>query len=739
MFDHAADGLAVIDCSLRVAAANHALGELLGVASEELVGRSLAELIDADDLAAHPLEMSLVSIKGSLTTRRRMRVANGPSVETEVTSSQLPDGNVLCAVRVTRPRPAAEELRDSEARFRTVAENVNAGLVITDLENRAVYVNGYFCRHTGYTAGELIGRDLAALLLSPRETALHALRLQQRRSGRREVYEAEHRRKDGSVFMAEISASPLHDGEGQIIGTVAVVIDVTARQEWQRDLAEREYRYRTLFEVTPLPACVYDTRSFRFLAVNPAAVKHYGYTQDEFLAMSILDMQRPEDRAALHDRIASWRDGGPDLSTPRLSHHIKKDGTPMDVEVTSHPLEYEGRHARLVLVRDVTEQLQMRAKEREIGAQLLQAQKMEAVGRLAGGVAHDFNNLLSVTLTAAAALDENLPTDSALREEVRDIRDAAERGAVLTRQLLAFGRKETRAPALLDLNDVVTNVERLFARALGTGVKLVVRRGDRALRTVADANQLEQVLMNLAINARDAMPDGGTVVLTTGERHLAAAEAEKLGVDAGRYVTLEVTDTGVGMDEETRSRAFEPFFTTKGPERGTGLGLAAVYGTIRETAGAVTLDSTPGRGTHVTIYLPEQAPQAESTGATVVVTARRVLLVEDEPRVRVQTRRLLERCGYVVVEAADGMEAEREFDALGGALDVVVTDVMMPRVGGVELVSRLRRRDPAMAVVFVSGFTAENRQLPLNERTLFVPKPYTAASLCEAIEVAVAG
>ncbi|HEY2066998.1 MAG TPA: PAS domain S-box protein, partial [Gemmatimonadaceae bacterium] len=660
-------------------------------------------------------------------------------VEAEVRSTQLPDGSVLCAVRATAPRAVDEELRDSEARFRTVAENVNAGLVITDLENRAVYVNGYFCRHTGYPAEELIGRDLTVVLLSPRESALNALRLQQRLSGRREVYEAEHRRKDGSSFMAEISASPLQDGEGRIIGTVAVVIDVTARQEWERDLAEREYRYRTLFEVIPLPACVYDTDTFRFLAVNPAAVKHYGYSQDELLSMSILDVQHPDGREAVREMILARGDAEPVPSTPRLSHHVKKDGTPIDVEITSHPLEYEGRHARLVLVRDVTEQLQMRAMEREIGAQLLQAQKMEAVGRLAGGVAHDFNNLLSVTLTAAAALDETLPAESPLREEVRDIRDAAERGAVLTRQLLAFGRKETRAPALLDLNDVIANVERLFARALGSGVTLVVHRGDRALRTVADANQLEQVLMNLAINARDAMPDGGTVVLTTGERDLTAGDAEKLGVAAGRYVTLEVADTGVGMDEETRSRAFEPFFTTKGPQHGTGLGLAAVYGIIRETSGAVTLASTPGQGTCVTIYLPEQALQAGPAGVASGVTPRRVLLVDDEPRVRVQARRLLERSGYVVFDAADGADAEQEFEARRGEVDVVVTDVVMPGVGGVELVARLRRRDPSVAVVFVSGFTAENRQLPLDDRTLFVPKPYTVASLCEAIEAAVAG
>lgn len=738
VFDNAADGLVVADASLRVVAANPAIGRLLGIAPEEIIGQSLAHFIDAEDLAAHPLETSLISIDGSHTTRRRLRAAHGRMVEAEVASSQQPDGCILCAVRVAVPQPVGEELRASEARFRTLAENVNAGLVITDLDHRAVYVNRYLCQRTGYATDELIGHDLGPILLSPRDDALHASRLQQRRSGLREVYEVEHRCKDGSRFMAEVSASPLHDTEGRFIGTIAAVIDVTARHDSERAIAEREHQYRTLFELTPLPACVYDVETFRFLAVNSAAVKQYGYSQDEFRSMSALDVRPQEDRARVRELIATWRDGGPEPPTPRLSRHLKKDGTLIDVEINSRALEYEGRPARLVIVRDVSEEFEMRALEREVTAQLLQAQKMEAVGRLAGGVAHDFNNLLSVTLTAATTLDEALPADSPWREEVRDIRDAAERGAVLTRRLLAFGRKETRAPALLDVNDVVANLERLLARALGIDVKLVVRRAEQPLRTVADANQLEQVLMNLAINAHDAMPDGGSVVITTGECELTPSEAEKLGVHAGGYVRLEFADTGVGMDEATRSRAFEPFFTTKGSDRGTGLGLATVYGIVRETSGAVTLDSAPGQGTRVAIYLPQQPREPTSGTFTPDAAARRVLLVEDEPRVRAQARRLLERCGYTVFDAADGVEAELEFDARGGDVDVLVTDVVMPRLGGVELVSRLRRRKPGVAVVFVSGFTAENRQLPLNDRTLFVPKPYTVASLREAIEAAVA-
>jgi CheY-like chemotaxis protein len=356
-------------------------------------------------------------------------------------------------------------------------------------------------------------------------------------------------------------------------------------------------------------------------------------------------------------------------------------------------------------------------------------------------VAHDFNNLLSVVLNAASALAAELPKDSDLREDVSDIRQAVERGAVLTRQLLAFGRKEVHAPTRVDLHEVVRNVERLLARALGGGARLEVRRSPESASAVADPHQLEQVLVNLVINARDAMPQGGTVTISTGATRIAPTEAEALGIAPGRYASLEVADTGVGMDESTMLRAFEPFFTTKGPHEGTGLGLATVYGIAHQSGGAVRLASEPGSGTRVTVLLPggeagdrHAAPAPRDAQPATVRGAGAVLLVEDEPRVRAQARRLLERCGFVVFEAADGEEGERQFDEYRATLDVIVTDVVMPGVGGVEMVSRIRKRVPEVPVVFVSGYTAEDRDLPLDRRTVFVPKPYSMGTLCGAID-----
>ena len=381
----------------------------------------------------------------------------------------------------------------------------------------------------------------------------------------------------------------------------------------------------------------------------------------------------------------------------------------------------------------------MRDQQEQLQAQILLAQKMDAVGRLAGGVAHDFNNLLSVILGAVETLGKALASYDPLQEEVSDIREAVGRGATLTRQLLIFGRKEVRTPGLLDVNEVVTSVERLLMRVLGSSVKIELRRDVERAPVVADSGQLEQVLVNLAINARDAMLRGGTLTIRTGEEMLDLRAATVLDVIPGPYVTIDVEDTGIGMDEPTRNRAFEPFFTTKGPAQAAGLGLATVYGIVRQSGGAVSLRSSPGAGTHVRIHLPLGAPSAiaEPVAAPAAETRGVVLLVEDEPRVRSQVRRLLQRSGFEVVEATDGAEAKRLFAERHGDIHVVVTDMVMPLVGGVELVATLRAVQPGLPVVFVSGYTAEEQDLPLGDRTAFLTKPYTIEALCDAIDAVV--
>jgi PAS domain S-box-containing protein len=633
--------------------------------------------------------------------------------------------------------------------FRYYFDTACDGMIVFDASRRVRLANAAFAELVGEPVEALLGRHFEELT-EQSDRPGHASPVQELATFGSVVTMHRVRAANGDPIDVEIASTLLGDG-----GTFSVVRDMRRRSElgaprssggWvaprisgpRMHVTERfaEARdFRLLFDATPLPAWVYDTDSLRFIAVNRAAIEHYGYSEEEFLAHTILFIRPPED----HQRVLNYLHDRPGTDRAGAFRHRRKDGELIDVETISCAFELDGRRVRIVVVNDVTDQLRVRDQQEQLQAQILLAQKMDAVGRLAGGVAHDFNNLLSVILGAVETLGKALASYDPLQEEVSDIRDAVDRGATLTRQLLIFGRKEVRTPGLLDVNEVVTGVERLLMRVLGSSVKIELRRDVERAPVVADAGQLEQVLVNLAINARDAMLRGGTLTIRTGEEMLDLHAATVLDVIPGPYVTIDVEDTGIGMDEPTRSRAFEPFFTTKGPAQAAGLGLATVYGIVRQSGGAVSLRSSPGAGTHVRIHLPLGAPNdiAEPAVAPDVETRGVVLLVEDEPRVRSQMRRLLQRSGFEVVEATDGAEAKRIFAERHGDIDVVVTDIVMPIVGGVELVATLRVVQPGLPVVFVSGYTAEEQDLPLGERTAFLTKPYTIEALCDAIDAVV--
>ena len=738
LFAHAADGIVVTDAARRVVDVNDAFCRMLGRERAEILGVDPATFIVRSDLQLLPALVDELARNGKVLSMRRLQHANGSTVPVEIHATTTPDGITMGIVRLLRQRPLATALRSAETRLRVVGASLNVALVVTDAENKAVYANEEMALLTGYDADELVGRQMHDLLVS--DQAAFESKMRARRSGVSEKYVAEHYRKDGSIFSALISASPMKDDHGEFIGTVAVVEDNTERRRLASELAEREQRYRSLFEVTPLPTYVFDLETLRFRAVNRAATEHYGYTEEEFLDMTLLDIRTPQ-RAL---EFGAYMKSATPAPLQTHAEHRKKDGTLIQVALVGEDFPLEGRPSRLIIERDVTDEMRLSERQRAVEEQLRLAQKMEAVGSLAGGVAHDFNNLLSVMLGAAESLSEMLPRESALREDVRDIRESAERGAALTRQLLSLGRRDVHAPTFVDINEIVQRVTRLLQRVIGPQVRTEVTSATQALIVYADAGQLEQVLMNLAINGRDAMPEGGTLHIETLVCALDAENAAPLGIEPGTYACVSVRDEGIGMDDATRARAFEPFFTTKGPTLGSGLGLSTAYGIAKQARGGISLESTPGKGTCVTMYLPRShgsAPTVElrSSAEHGAVGGRgRVLLVEDDVRVRSQAHRLLERCGFAVTDAGDGREGFERFQAAKTAFDVIVSDVMMPRLNGVEMMAEIRRFSAKAPVVFVSGYTASDRELPLDEQTLFVAKPYAIDVLCTAMDSLIA-
>src|SRR5437868_4090330 len=558
------------------------------------------------------------------------------------------------------------------------------------------------------------------------------------------------KRRDGSEFPVEISLSPVMTEDGLLV--LSYIRDISDRKKIEHDLrrANEELDQRTTQEIGEYRsrlASIIDSSEDAILskdlngiitAWNKGAEKIYGYTKEEVLGKPIsivVPRDQPDEVEVILARIRRGE---------HIEHYestrISKDGKHLNVSISIAPLRDASGTiiGASVIARDIT--AQKRAEDH-----LRQAQKMEAIGRLAGGVAHDFNNILGIITACTEFLRDRVDGDPGPSHYVDNIRKAAERGATLTRQLSAFSRKQTIQPTILDLNERLREVSKLLRPLMGDDVEIVILPRSTSALVEADPGQLDQVVINLAVNARDAMPKGGKLILETGEAVLDETFANQhQPMKPGSYIMLAVSDTGSGMDEATSSRIFEPFFTTKEIGKGTGLGLATVYGIVKQSGGQIWVYSEVGRGTTFRIYLPradhkigvEARPEAET-----VVPRRQgttILLVEDDELMRQLTLQSLEEHGYTVLEARDGKAALEALQSHPGRIDLLLTDVVMRGISGPELVMRLRKSLPTLKVVYMSGYTGEligEQDLVTGDVTL-LEKPFTRTTLLSTINTA---
>ena len=621
---------------------------------------------------------------------------------------------------------------EREELFRLISENAADLIAVVDMEGNRIYNSLSYEKVLGYSVDELRGFSSFEQIHPEDRERVKEAALEARRTGEGRSLEYRIRHKDGTWRVLESTASVIHNSKGGPEKLVIVNREITERKRAEEALRRSESDFRTVVEDAPY-GIFRVTLSGRFLMVNPALEKMLGYeSRDELLKANLAkDIYR---YPAEHQKMNALLLQGQNLKGIEVEWR-RTDGVLIRVRCSGWPVKHEGGAVAYleVFAEDITEQ-------RVLERQLRMAQKMEAVGRLSGGIAHDFNNLLGVIIGYTQLVKRSLGPTHLCYEHTEEIEKASQRAVALTKQLLAYSRQQVLEPAILNLNTLVSDVEKMLSRLIGEDIALCLKLEPRLGQVKADHGQIEQVLMNLAVNARDAMPDGGYLTIETANAELDLAYTrEHPGSKPGKYVMLGVTDAGTGMDPETLAQVFEPFFTTKERDKGTGLGLATVYGVVKQSGGYIAVESQKGKGASFKVYLPlveEDAVTRESVPASSSGRgSETILLVEDAEALRKLAHVFLRNNGYHVLSAADASEAMQVAEQSRRPIHLLLTDVVMPGMNGRVLAERLTPGNPAMKVLYMSGYTDIYiaRHGALEPGTHLLHKPFTEETLTRKV------
>ncbi len=740
------DGLTMIDLSHTITYANQAFADMVGWDVDELIGMYLEELYAPDSQTRIAEQLAQRFSRGvSSEYEETLQSRCGEQIPVLVHATALTNdegevtGSQAVIKDITERKRAEQRIRESEERLRALFEASPDGIIALDPDGRVTDCNPAVMQALAVESEEqIIGRSALDFVAEDaadqfRRDVKHVLEGQTSRSLHYEMVGL-----DGRRFPVEASANAITDEDGNPVSVVATVKDITERREAERELQQLDQFRRSIIDQANIWIHVLD-RQLQPVLWNPAAAEISGVPAEEALGSDVswdVMYPDPEDHAEMHRVATEIIEDGRVLANYNTTI-ATRDGEQRIISWNARQLlDQDGEPLGLLAVgRDVTEHNQLEE-------QLRQAAKMEAVGRLAGGIAHDFNNMLTAILANVQLISMQMDRDDEQRQLLEEVQVAARRSADLTRQLLAFSRKQTMEPENVDLNALINRFEPMLERVIGEQISVLTNLDSDLGMTRADSSQITQVLMNLVVNARDAMPEGGTLTVETSNAQLDETYAEShADVEPGQYVMLSVSDTGVGMEQDVQEHIFEPFFTTRGEEEGTGLGLATVYGIVNQSEGHIHVYSEPGSGSVFKVYLPrlvsdETADEGGSdTGEENLTGRETVLLVEDEDIVRGLIESVLGRHGHTVIAAASGEDALAMFEGRQGEIDIVVTDVVMPGMNGGELAAAVREQRPDLPVLFISGYTdnhAIHRDVDADE-THYLNKPFAPEKLLRRI------
>ncbi|MBE2213304.1 MAG: PAS domain S-box protein [Opitutaceae bacterium] len=658
-------------------------------------------------------------------------------------------GPCLCGTLqdITAEARAQNLARESRERMQLALEGADVGIWTWDIATDRVTFDDQCLERLGHAAGKLSPKPQHwAHLLHPDDLLQVVQIVKGYRARTISKHEVEFRiRHANGSWVRVLSKGRVIESapDGAPLRAAGTHLDITERHQREQALRSTEHKLAEIFRSSPEVIALTRVSDGRFLEINAAFSRVFGFTHDEVVGHTSVELNiwpKPEDRTRLLHMIKS----GGAIRDQEINFR-DKFGRLIPFQVSVAPITSDGEACLIWLLTDITERKRAEQERTHLQEQLLHAMKMDAVGRLAGGIAHDFNNLLTVITGNVELLRCDLEPGSPQVAVVNDVATAAASAAGLTRQLLAFSRRQIIEPKVLDLNELIGNLRKMLGRLIGEDIALELKLADNLGAVRVDPGQFEQVIVNLTVNARDAMPKGGCMTITTADREIEIA-GEHARLNPGRYVVLSVTDTGHGMTPEVKRRLFEPFFTTKPLGRGTGLGLATTFGVVKQAGGAIEVDTEVNRGTTFRIFIPCVDEPTESLSQNLSTDnlprgTETILLVEDDPAVRTITSSLLTRLGYHVVAACDGYDGIEKASHFAGPLHLVLTDLVMPGIGGRETAEQVRLAHPGAAVLYTSGYTEDAilRQGIMSDSVAFISKPYTiqgiAAKVRETIDV----
>ncbi len=727
----------------RISFFNEYAQHFFGYSAEEIVGKNVVGTIvpesDSDgidlgkmvgEIALHPENFVANENENMLRDGRRVRIfwTNKPIFNA---AGEMVE--ILCVGNdVTRQRQAEESAREATLRMQEVVRATNVGFWEWDLATNQTRFSAQWKRQIGYEEHEIVDSFAEwESRVHPDDLPTTIARIQAAIQAREPEYKVEFRfrHRDGSYRWILALSSVIVGKNGEAVQVMGSHIDITERRHWEDKLKESEERFKALHNASFGGIAIHDDGVI--LECNQGLSEISGFTQEELIGMDSLLLIAPHSRELVLENIKTGYEKA--YEVPGL----RKNGEEYPLRLESRNIPYKGKMMRCVELRDISEQKRYEEERDRLQAQLLQSQKIESVGRLAGGVAHDFNNMLGVIMGHAELGQESLDPSAPAYADLEEIRKAAERSANLTRQLLAFARKQTIAPRVLDLNDAVAGMLKMVRRLIGEDIDLTWLPGSRLWPVKVDPSQLDQILANLCVNARDAIADVGKISIETADVRFDKAYCDDHpGFLPGEYVLLTVSDNGCGMSRETIPHIYEPFFTTKEQGKGTGLGLATVYGIVKQNCGFINVYSELGVGTSFKIYLPKYENSAEEGNEitppdAVMGGGETILLVEDEPAIMNMTRVMLERLGYTVLTAGTPSDAIHLAECFSDRIDLLLTDVIMPEMNGRDLARNLLALHPQMSPLFMSGYTANviAHHGVLDKGVQFIEKPFSKKDL----------